>query len=401
MNDQSASQSEHTRAANISDGTTIALIVAAGRGHRFGHELPKQYYNLAGVPLLRHTLRCFSEHEKIDFIRPVIHLDDQELFENASRGIKTLPAVFGGDSRQMSVCNGLESLLALNPGRVLIHDAARPFVSFELIDRVLEALDNHSAVLPALAVTDTLKSSANGMVTGTVDREGLWAAQTPQGFKFKTILDLHRAFKNQQMTDDVGLAEHGHMPVKIVEGVEMNTKITTKNDLIMANHLLASTETRIGQGFDVHRFCPGNEVMLCGVAVPHDHGLEGHSDADVALHALTDAVLGAAGLGDIGLFFPPSDDQWKGASSDIFLRHAADQVKKSGARIVNVDVTLICERPKLTPYRQQMVEKISEILSIATKRVNIKATTTERLGFTGRKEGIAAQAVASLAYKNK
>jgi len=399
MNDQSTPQNAQNNTVEATAGSTIALIVAGGRGHRFGRELPKQYCDLAGVPLLSHTLRCFSDHAKIDFIRPVIHLDDVDLFENARHGIKTLPAVFGGDSRQVSVCNGLESLLALNPDRVLIHDAARPFVSFEIIDRVLQALENFPAVLPALAVTDTLKSGANDMVTGTVDRDGLWAAQTPQGFKFKNILDLHRAFKNQQMTDDVGLAEHGQLPVKIVEGDEMNTKITTKNDLIMANHLLASTETRIGQGFDVHRFCPGNEVMLCGVKVPHDHGLEGHSDADVAMHALTDAVLGAAGLGDIGLFFPPSDDQWKSASSDIFLHHAADQVKKSGARIINVDVTLICERPKLTPYRQQMVEKISEILSISTKRVNIKATTTERLGFTGRNEGIAAQAVASLAYK--
>jgi len=394
-------QKNRSTEPDLKSGCTIALIVAGGRGHRFGGPLPKQYCDLGGVPLLRRTLACFAAHPEIDFIRPVIHIDDQRLFSDACAGIKTLPAVAGGNSRQASVRAGLESLMAMNPARVLIHDAARPFVSGALIDRVLEGLRQHSGVLPALAVTDTLKSAEDGHVTGTVPREGVWAAQTPQGFVFRDILELHRKFRDEEMTDDVGLAEHGAMDVAIVEGDEMNTKITTANDLRVANRMLGPVETRIGQGYDVHRFCPGDHVMLCGVKIPHDKGLDGHSDADVGLHALTDALLGAVGAGDIGLFFPPTEAKWKNVESGVFLRHAAEKAEKNGGRIINVDVTLICERPKMTVYRDEMVKSVADILKITVDRVNIKATTTERLGFTGRNEGIAASAVAAVSFQGR
>lgn len=282
---------------------------------------------------------------------------------------------------------------------MLIHDAARPFVGADVISRVLAALESAPGAIPALAVTDTLKraESDGGTIMETVERTGLWRAQTPQGFRFQAIKDAHRRFADTDLTDDAAVAERAGLDVALVAGEEDNVKLTTQEDLHRAERRLGmSTESRTGFGTDVHRFGPGDHVPICGVAIPFRSGLAGHSDADVGLHAITDAVLGAIAAGDIGKHFPPSDPRWKGASSDIFLRHAGRLVAEAGGRITNIDVTIICEQPKIGPHRDAMIARIAGILAIAPSRVSVKATTTERLGFTGREEGIAAQAVATV-----
>jgi 2-C-methyl-D-erythritol 4-phosphate cytidylyltransferase / 2-C-methyl-D-erythritol 2,4-cyclodiphosphate synthase len=377
---------------------TVALIVGAGRGHRFGGDMPKQYRSLNGAPVLRHTLRAFCDHPAVDTVQSVIHPDDIELFNKAADGLDVSAPVWGGDSRQDSVRLGLEHIAGSKPDRVLIHDAARPFVSEDVISRVLDALDSQPGAVPALPVTDTLKRGENGMVAATIARENLWRAQTPQGFRFADILAAHATLAGEALTDDAALAERAGLDVTIVDGSERNMKITTIEDLERAEAATSSqiAEYRTGMGYDVHQFGDGDHVTLCGVRIEHDHGLVGHSDADVGLHAITDAVLGAIGAGDIGDHFPPSDPQWRGAASDQFLAHAAALARGRGAEIVNADVTLICETPKIGPHRQAMRERISEILSVTAERVSVKATTTEGLGFTGRKEGIAAQAIISL-----
>ncbi|MGE5767347.1 MAG: 2-C-methyl-D-erythritol 4-phosphate cytidylyltransferase, partial [Bacteroidota bacterium] len=296
---------------------TAALIVAAGRGQRFGGSLPKQYAPLAGVPLLHHTLRAFAAHPAVATLRAVIHPDDRPLYDAAAEGLGLAEPVAGGASRQESVRRGLESLAGDPPDRVLIHDGARPFVSAAVIDRVLAALDAGPAAIAALPVVDTLKRGAEGRIAGTQDRAGLWAAQTPQGFRFGEILAAHRAAQGEELTDDAAVAERAGLAVALVEGSRENMKVTSQEDLAVAERWLrgAQMETRVGTGFDVHAFGPGDHVTLCGIRVPHDLGLVGHSDADVGLHALTDAILGALGAGDIGSHFPPSDPQWRGADS--------------------------------------------------------------------------------------
>ncbi len=379
-----------------------ALVVAAGRGHRFGAELPKQFLSLAGKPVLRHALEALAAHPAIDAVQTVIHRDDQDLYEAAAAGLDLRPPADGGATRQESVRLGLEALADLKPRQVLIHDAARPFVSGEIIDRVLAGLENHPGVIPAVPVADTLKRVEDGSVSGTVDRSGLWRAQTPQGFRYADILAAHADFAGRELTDDAALLEAAGLTVGIVEGAERNFKITSKDDMERAEGLLAGgrRETRCGTGFDVHRFGPpvpgGLTIQLCGLAVPHDRALLGHSDADVGLHAITDAILGALGQGDIGSHFPPSDPQWKGADSAVFLRAAGELAAARDGRIVHLDVTLICEAPKIGPRREAMVARIAEILELDPGRISVKATTTESLGFTGRREGIAAQAIASL-----
>lgn len=378
----------------------IVLVVGAGRGQRFGGEVPKQYSILGGYPVIWRTLAAFVEHRHVTAVRAVIRPDDRDLYDQAVAGRenpKLLEPVYGGSSRQMSVRLGLDSLQSQSPDKVLIHDAARPFVSATTIERVIEALGQCKGAIAALPVYDTLKSSDNGFVLKTVDRTGLWRAQTPQGFHYSEILAAHNNCPaDSQLTDDAAVAQSAGLAVELVEGNAENIKITTMDDLIMAERTLAGWEHRTGMGFDVHRFCQGDHVMLAGVNIPHTLALDGHSDADVALHALSDALLGAIGEQDIGSHFPPGVDQWKNASSDLFVRHAVGLISKRGGEIVNVDITIICEDPKIGPHRQSMRAAVAAMLEIEQQRVSIKATTTERLGFTGRKEGIAAQAVATL-----
>lgn len=390
--------------------STVAIIVAAGRGTRASDPGtgPKQYADLGGVPMLTRTLEVLASHSGIDRLLVVIHPDDVLLYRAAAAACqsatgKLMAAVSGGATRQHSVRHGLEALSQHPPASVLIHDAARPFLSHALIDRVLVGLEKAPAVVPGLAVADTLKrTDANGMVTATVDRADLWRAQTPQGFDYDAILAAHRAAhaaSRNDFTDDTMLAEWHGISCTLVEGEALNSKITTAEDLALAQQLAGATavpDVRQGAGFDVHRFGDGDHVWLCGVAVPHTHALDGHSDADVGLHALTDALLGAIGDGDIGQHFPPSDQQWKGARSEVFLADAARRVTAAGFAIGNVDVTLICEAPRVGPHREAMRAEIARILGLDIGRVGVKATTSEGLGFTGRREGIAAMASATV-----
>jgi len=384
---------------------TVALIVAAGRGLRFGGPLPKQYRLLAGVPVLRRSALAYLGHPGIDAVRIVIDPAARDLYDAAVGALGLPEPLAGGADRQESVRRGLEALAreAPAPDRVLIHDAARPLVDAATIAGVIAALDDAPGAIAAVPLADTLKrAAASGgdrpAVAGTVDRGGLWRAQTPQGFRFPPILHAHRAAAGAALTDDAAVAEAAGLPVRLVPSSEENFKVTTEADLARAEALLtAVAESRTGTGFDVHRFGPGDHVVLCGVRIPHDRGLVGHSDADVGLHAITDALLGAIGAGDIGQHFPPTDPQWRGAASDAFLAHAAGLIAARGGRIVHVDVTLIAERPKIGPHRDAMVDRISEILAVPADRVSVKATTTEGLGFTGRREGIAAQAAATVA----
>jgi 2-C-methyl-D-erythritol 4-phosphate cytidylyltransferase/2-C-methyl-D-erythritol 2,4-cyclodiphosphate synthase len=376
----------------------IALVVAAGRGTRLGGARPKQYLPLAGRPLLRHSVATLAAHPAVGRVRVVFHPDDRDLYDEAVAGLDVLPPVPGGAARQDSVRLGLESLETFAPERVLIHDAARPFVDNGTITRVLAALDTAPGAIPALPVADTVKRGADGKIVATLDRSNLFRAQTPQGFHFRAILAAHRAVTGKELSDDAAVAEHAGLAVRLVAGSADNLKITAPEDFAHAERLIAASagDFRTGQGFDVHAFGPGDHVWLCGIQVPHERGLIGHSDADVGLHALTDAILGALGAGDIGMHFPPSDPKWRAAPSHLFLRHAADLVRTAHGSVVHVDVTLICEKPRVGPHRAAMVARIAEILGLAPGRVSVKATTTEQLGFTGRGEGMAAQAIATL-----
>ena len=377
---------------------TVALLVAAGRGSRFSGGPPKQYAPLGGRLVLRHSLERFARHPRIDAVRAVIHPDDRALYDQAALGLDLTEPIGGGATRQESVRRGLESLEQIEPEAVLIHDGARPFVSAGVIDRVLDGLGAAAGAVAALPVTDTLKRGGAGLIQATVERGGLWRAQTPQGFRYAEILAAHRAAAGAELTDDAAVAEQANLSVALVKGAPENIKLTTQDDLARAERWLAGgqDETHVGQGFDVHRFAAGDHVMLCGVRIPHEKGLAGHSDADVGLHALTDAILGALGAGDIGSHFPPSEARWRDADSALFVRRARELVVRRGGRIGHVDVTLICERPKIGPHREAMVARIAELLEIAPGQVSVKATTTEGLGFTGRGEGIAAQAAATL-----
>ncbi|CAO3422548.1 bifunctional 2-C-methyl-D-erythritol 4-phosphate cytidylyltransferase/2-C-methyl-D-erythritol 2,4-cyclodiphosphate synthase [Azospirillum endophyticum] len=379
--------------------TCIALIVAGGSGQRFGAERPKQYLDLAGKPVLRRTVEAFLGHPQVTGVRVVIDPTWREAYDAAVAGLDLAEPVAGGASRQDSVRNGLEALTADGaPDIVLIHDAARPLIDEATIGAVIAALDHAPGAIAAVQVADTLKRGDGNAISGTVDRDGLWRAQTPQGFRFPAILEAHRAAAGLSLTDDAAVAERAGLAVALVPSKEDNFKVTTPDDLVRATRVVMSSlwDVRTGSGFDVHRFTDGDFVTLCGLRVPHSHGLEGHSDADVGLHALTDAILGALAAGDIGSHFPPTDPRWRGADSAKFLRHAADLVAERGGVIAHADVTIICERPKVGPHRAAMANRIAQILGIEVGRVSVKATTTEQLGFTGRREGIAAQAVATI-----
>lgn len=375
------------------------LIVAAGKGTRLGGDIPKQFLHLGGKSILQHTIEVFAGFNDIDVIQTVIDRSALALYQESIQPSKLLlDPVFGGERRQDSVRAGLEALVSHQPDIVLIHDAARPFLPLRVIDDILKALEEYPGAIPVLPVTDTLKR-ADKIIEGHVERAGLFRAQTPQGFHFSQILAAHRhclEVGSKEMTDDAAIAEAYGLKVACVEGSEKNFKITNKEDMKRAENEM-TWEYRTGNGYDVHRLIPGDGIWLCGVEIPHDRKLEGHSDADVGLHALTDAILGGIGAGDIGTHFPPSDSQWKGAPSWKFLSHAADLVRAKGGKITHIDLTLICEAPKVGPHRPAMVARIAEILSLTPDRVSLKATTTERLGFTGRGEGIAAQATATIA----
>ncbi|NOR63045.1 MAG: bifunctional 2-C-methyl-D-erythritol 4-phosphate cytidylyltransferase/2-C-methyl-D-erythritol 2,4-cyclodiphosphate synthase [Rhodobacteraceae bacterium] len=375
--------------------TVSALIVAAGRGTRAGAGLPKQYRPLQGAPVLRHTLLALLAHESIRDIQVVIHPDDTPLYEAAVEGLtRLLPPVFGGETRSKSVLNGLDALAKRAPDTVLIHDAARPFLPPEIINNLLTALKNSKGAFPALSVVDALWHGTQGQAISPHSREGLYRAQTPQVFDFKTILSAHHT-ATAPADDDVALARAQGLKVAIVEGDERNYKLTTQADFARAEREM-QMDIRTGNGFDVHAFTDGTAVTLCGIQIPHSHALLGHSDADVAMHTITDALFGAIAEGDIGQWFPPSEAEWKGTASDIFLRKAVERVAARGFTISNIDCTIICEAPKIGPHAATMRAEIARLTGIALDRVSVKATTSEKLGFTGRKEGIAAMATATL-----
>lgn len=392
-----------------------ALIVAAGRGSRAassadGASSPKQYVPIAGKAVLAHTLAPFLGHDRIDLVKVVVHPDDRDHYDAAiaelATGNKLLACAHGGADRQASVHNGLEALAADRPDLVLIHDAARPFVTRELISAVIEATETNGAAILATALTDTLKRCAAGHpIAETVPRAGLWRAETPQAFRYDAIAAVHRkaaAEGHRAFTDDAGMAEWAGIPVHVVESGGENTKITTRRDIAMAEQRLTGSrpasipDIRSGQGFDVHRFKPGDHVWICGVRIPHDMGVDAHSDGDVGLHALTDALLGTIADGDIGVHFRNDDPRWKDAASDQFVRDARRRVEAAGGTITNVDVTLLCEAPRVSRHREAMRQRMAELLGIDVSRVSVKATTTETLGFTGRREGLAAMAVATV-----
>ncbi|MBZ4022886.1 bifunctional 2-C-methyl-D-erythritol 4-phosphate cytidylyltransferase/2-C-methyl-D-erythritol 2,4-cyclodiphosphate synthase [Rhodobacter sp. TJ_12] len=375
--------------------SVAVIIVAAGRGTRAGEGLPKQWRDLAGRPVLAHTVEAFAGLGRVIV---VLHPDDMIRGLELLGGSATLVA--GGKSRAESVQNALETLEGSDVTRVLIHDGARPLIPQTVQQAVLHALDTHPGAAPALPVTDALWRGENGLVAGTQDRNGLFRAQTPQGFRFPEILAAHRAYPGDA-ADDVEVARAAGLAVAIVPGHEDNLKITYAEDFHRAEAILrerkgSRMDVRLGNGYDVHAFTEGDHVILCGVKVPHTKALLGHSDADVGMHALTDAIYGAMAEGDIGRHFPPSDPQWKGAASWIFLEHAANLAREKGFRIGNADVTLICERPKIGPHAVEMAAELARIMNVPADRISVKATTSERLGFTGREEGIASIATVTL-----
>ncbi len=365
-----------------------AVLLAAGSGARFGGAVAKQYRALAGKAVLRRAAEALGNV----VVQPV---GDADAIGAALAGLGCRAPVPGGATRQASVRAGLEALADAAPDIVLIHDGARPFVPAGTIAALLALLETHDGAIPALPVTDTLKRGADGRIAATVPREALFRAQTPQAFRFQTILALHRRAP-EGATDDAALLEAAGLSVALAAGDERNIKITVPEDLVRMERLIAETETRTGTGFDVHAFAPARPLVLCGITIPHDQGLAGHSDADVGIHALCDAIYGALAEGDIGRHFPPSEAAWKDADSARFLRHAAERIAARGGRLVNADVTLICERPKIGPHAAAMRTRLAALLGTEAGRISVKATTTERLGFTGRGEGIAAQAAVSI-----
>jgi len=390
--------------------SVAALVLAAGRGERAGGNTRKQYALIGGQPVIRHTVAAFLDNQSIAPVVLVIHPDDracarQALGDLADRVI----LVEGGATRQDSTCAGLQALQPYAPDFVHIHDGARPFITQEQLEALYSSLSPHNGVLPAVPVSDTLKQVEDGYIRTTIPREGLYAAQTPQSFPYQLILAAHQAAQTagrHDFSDDSALAEWHKIPMKIVAGSPDNVKITWSKDIIMADQRLSKTachfpDIRTGNGYDVHRLEDGDGVILCGVHISWPKKLSGHSDADVGLHALTDALLATHGAGDIGTHFPPSDPQWKDAASDIFVRHAVKLLRQKSGRIANIDITLIAEAPKIGPHRTAMTAALQDMLGIQAERISIKATTNEQLGFIGREEGIAAIATATVIYPNE
>jgi len=379
-----------------------AVVVAAGRGLRAGGDRPKQYRLILGEPVIRPSLLTLAGHAAIAAVQPVIHSDDAALYREATAGLDLLPPVHGGAARQASVRAGLEALETHRPDLVLVHDAARPFATDALITRAIAAARTSGAAVPVIPVADTVKTvDAAGAVTGTIDRAHLRMVQTPQAFAFAALLEAHRraqAAGREDFTDDAALMEWAGGKVTTFEGEAGNVKLTTNADFARAEaaKLAALSDVRTGFGFDVHQFGDGDHVMLGGVRIPHKQGLSGHSDADVVLHALVDAILGALADGDIGVHFPPTDPQWRGASSDRFLGFAVERLRTRGGVIAHLDVTVVCEAPRIGPHRDAIRSRVAEIAGISVDRVGVKATTSEKMGFTGRGEGMAAFANATV-----
>jgi 2-C-methyl-D-erythritol 4-phosphate cytidylyltransferase/2-C-methyl-D-erythritol 2,4-cyclodiphosphate synthase len=368
-----------------------SILVAAGSGSRFGAETPKQFLRLAGKPVIRHAAESLAA--QTDLLQPV---GDADAIDAALRAVPHLPPVPGGVTRQDSVRSGMEALVPFRPDMVLVHDAARPFIPPGTVPALLAALADRPGAIPAAPVADTLKRSQQGLIVETVPRDGLYRAQTPQAFRFAELLAAHRA-GIVGATDDASLLEAAGLAVAIVAGSDDNIKLTYPEDLVRLERIMApALQPRVGTGFDVHVLEAGRPLFLCGVQVPHDKGLAGHSDADVGIHALCDAIYGALAEGDIGRHFPPSQAEWRNADSSRFLTHAAERIAARGGRLGNADVTLICERPRIAPHAEAMRQRLASILGVETDRISVKATTTERLGFTGRGEGIAAQAVVTI-----
>lgn len=384
--------------------TCAAVLVAGGQGTRLGHATPKQFLEIGGTSILRRSAEPFASHPDLAPVVVITTASYSAMAESALAGLPVITIPSAGDERQETVRNALNWLASqpVRPDRVMIHDAARPLVDHALISRVLRAATSDRGAIAATPVRDTLKRAAvdTREIVGTLDRTGLWQAQTPQAFPFDRLLAAHNACVNTAVTDDAAVAEWAGLPVTLVPGDVRNLKITVQEDLAMASALIGASPTTsipcTGTGYDVHRLVPGEGMALCGIFIPGPVRLSGHSDADVGLHALTDAVLGAIADGDIGAHFPPSDPQWKGAASDQFLIHAVQRVRDRGGQLVHVDLTLICEQPKIGPYRAAMRARVADITGISVDRVSIKATTSERLGFTGRGEGIAALASATV-----
>jgi 2-C-methyl-D-erythritol 4-phosphate cytidylyltransferase / 2-C-methyl-D-erythritol 2,4-cyclodiphosphate synthase len=385
--------------------SVAVVIVAGGSGFRAGGELPKQYQLIGGRPVLWWTLKAFADHPEISHVQTVIGAGHEKLFADATSGLKIASPVTGGASRQDSCRIGIAACAMSNAQKILIHDAARPFVSADLISQIIRELERSDGVVPGMPVADTMKFAPGGMVANTVDRQSLWAAQTPQGFRYDAILNAHQqahAQKLEGLTDDAAVAEKFGIKVRIIVGRDENRKLTTAEDVVAANRMLINKlnvdrqDIRMGQGIDFHEFEKGRGVILCGVKIPHTKKLKGHSDADAAMHALTDAILGAIGEGDIGTFFPPSDPQWKGAASSIFLQKAVELLNARNGIIANVDITILAEAPRIVPHIAAMKVVLSPLLHISADRIAIKATTTEKLGAIGRSEGLAAFATTTV-----
>lgn len=384
----------------------IALIVAAGSGSRMEGTTPKQYRNLNGKTVLRRSVEAFLSHPDIDGVQVVISPEHRAFYDESVAGLTLPEPIAGGKERQDSARKGVEHLSKYQPQPefVLVHDAARCLIDVATISRVVAALDSSDAVIPTVAVRDTLKRVENQKVSATIPRDFLHRVQTPQGFRTDTLQRLHTHFAGQGFTDDAALAEAADLTVACVEGSERNFKLTTTDDWELAAMLLAAhTDTRTATGYDVHKLIPATDggIWLCGVKIPHSHELEGHSDADVGLHALVDAMLGTIAAGDIGQHFPPTDPRWKGADSSVFVRHALSLLHEAGADLRHVDITLICEAPKISPHRDAMRARVAELTGLPIESVSVKATTSEGLGFTGRREGIAAQAAATIRIEAK
>jgi 2-C-methyl-D-erythritol 4-phosphate cytidylyltransferase/2-C-methyl-D-erythritol 2,4-cyclodiphosphate synthase len=382
--------------------SVAAIVVAAGRGLRAGAATPKQYRTLAGQPVIRASLTLFATHDEVDFVQPVIHGDDRDLFTAAVAALDLLPPALGGATRQASVRAGIEALAPHAPDIVLVHDAARPFASPALVSRAIAAVADAPAAIPGLAVSDAVKRvDANGRVMETLDRAMLRSVQTPQAFRLAALQEAHRralAAGREDFTDDAALMEWSGAAVAVFPGEAGNVKLTTPEDFLRAERerIADLGDVRIGTGYDVHAFGDGDHVMLGGVRIPHTRGLSGHSDADVVLHAAVDAILGALADGDIGQHFPPSDPQWKGAASEVFLRDAMARLHAHRGVLAHLDATVICETPKIGPHRAAIRQRIAEICRIDIGRVAVKATTSERLGFPGRGEGMLAMVTATV-----